>query len=901
LLSGAAVTTGLLAGKVETPYAALGGVLTALAGMFVVKASATRSRDRSVALEDLFIPDLSVATMDRILPVLIERLRDAGLAPVFVIDELDKVEGLSSRILGMIRRLKKMVAENAFFCFLADRSYFEEMRQRTANAPYSIEHTYFTHQLFIAFRHADMRHYLSEVLVKPADADPNDMRMATQVKEEQADHAVLPYVLLHNAQMHTIDLQRHIAQMRNADGNVILAPGVVRSKPRFQLELLVQLAIELQLEQESMHEELDRRPAFRRLAHDAMFYISREWEKDDPTLSLADAALPKFENYLVGRMALETPVPATPVKYGVATSGQPFTIGAAPPTPPPTQAPPMISAEDLAFLWSAVRTLAESLASPATIEVEYDKRKLPEVILAAVREAVKLGPLLQRGAAAYEYSWMFRRSGRRAPQAQPQPQPRPAAVPPSTAVSPVTTVTPVPPPVPPVPPPVVPPVGVAPSGPWQTQILDIRKFDETIKTLTLGRIDPSALSAGLGILPTSPAWPHVASAMGRLDSLSADKATYPEFDDDVRVIDAYTHMLRANVEAVGLALFCGLLVANWVGGVVWPALENLSQVLRLHELNPRYVREALRFLAEDLDRELTSLKAYQGPTPLKEGSFADWLSWIGTLPPKIAVDIDRVSRQQRPSTWQYWTARMQGTSVSVDADIALAAVTGTGAFKFIKLPLDSMTLRDWSVAFHAGLISREVPGWVATVALRRLGWDVKPSRFVESMVTQLAANPEENALLMYASLSWPGAGSPSRTAGRAVIESQPESLSESWKPEPSSAALILRPHEWSAVLKVWSTDRLATMDALGPLLAAVDSSAPKSAPAGRKRLRGDMPPSAGPSADFEEFFLSKPSDNAQPVWITADPDESVPTPFRGVVRPKAVQDLFPSRQPSRLS
>ena len=131
LLTGGAVASGVAAiNPNQIGIAALAGILTALGSAMVSKYSTSRSQQRSASEEDLFIPNLSVATLDRVLPVLLERIRDAGLAPVFVIDELDKVKDLSNRIPQMVKRLKKLVAESAFFCFLTDRRYFEELRTR---------------------------------------------------------------------------------------------------------------------------------------------------------------------------------------------------------------------------------------------------------------------------------------------------------------------------------------------------------------------------------------------------------------------------------------------------------------------------------------------------------------------------------------------------------------------------------------------------------------------------------------------------------------------------------------------------------------------------------------------------------------------------------------------------
>ena len=163
LLIGGVAGTGVFAANQAAPVTAvLTGLVAALAATVALKYSRSWSRQRSLTREDLFIPNLSVGTLDRVLPVLIDRVREAGLAPVFVVDELDKVVGLSDRITEMVRRLKKFVAEYAFFCFLTDRSYFEEMRERTSNSPYPIEYTYFTNQVFVVSKHLDLHQYLGQ-------------------------------------------------------------------------------------------------------------------------------------------------------------------------------------------------------------------------------------------------------------------------------------------------------------------------------------------------------------------------------------------------------------------------------------------------------------------------------------------------------------------------------------------------------------------------------------------------------------------------------------------------------------------------------------------------------------------------------------------------------------------
>src|SRR5262249_9978824 len=93
--------------------------------LFRFSSSSSLKRERRV--DRTFIPDLSIKTLHRLLPSLIERLQDAGLAPVFVVDELDKVDDLERRIYPLIRNLKKLFAERSFTCLLVDRGFYENL------------------------------------------------------------------------------------------------------------------------------------------------------------------------------------------------------------------------------------------------------------------------------------------------------------------------------------------------------------------------------------------------------------------------------------------------------------------------------------------------------------------------------------------------------------------------------------------------------------------------------------------------------------------------------------------------------------------------------------------------------------------------------------------------------
>jgi hypothetical protein len=428
----ATLLTGGLAGAaaLSTPSRAFAatavGLVAALCASVVFKTTTTRTRKRAASRDYSFLMDLSVATLDRVLPMLIERLRSAGLAPVFVVDELDKVEDLPGRIFGMVRHLKKLVAENAFFCFLTDRSYFEEVALASAARAFPIEHTYYTHRLFVVFRHEDYHRYLHVLLARPSTREleesaaeapegavPRDERdeaaaameeaaaaRADAVQDELVDWRILPFVLLHRSRMHTIDLARQISAWRTAEETVSLAPGAVRTQLVFRLELAVQLAIEIMLARPPLRGRLARDPEFRRLAHDALYYPSRMWESSvNQELNLEDGAgAEAFGGHLdlrTGALATPSPAPAAAnppqPPPGASTAPAPAPTSG---TPSPVQASPTPGAAAVAAPADPTPPLTEPTA-PAGATAPWAPTRLVSdedraFLLSVVREMVLL-------------------------------------------------------------------------------------------------------------------------------------------------------------------------------------------------------------------------------------------------------------------------------------------------------------------------------------------------------------------------------------------------------------------------------------------------------------------------------------------------------------------------------
>ena len=98
LASGVAVGAGLNA-AIPGPYnllaGAIGGIFTAFLANFTFNYSSKRTTTKKQSKQYKFIRYTDIASLNRELPNLITRIRGIGLAPIFVVDELDKVVTLT--------------------------------------------------------------------------------------------------------------------------------------------------------------------------------------------------------------------------------------------------------------------------------------------------------------------------------------------------------------------------------------------------------------------------------------------------------------------------------------------------------------------------------------------------------------------------------------------------------------------------------------------------------------------------------------------------------------------------------------------------------------------------------------------------------------------------------------
>jgi hypothetical protein len=291
------------------------GVGVGLLGSLAVTASVKRSARQERNEDYTFIVDRSIETLERDLPLVIERVREAGLAPVFLIDELDKLEpdkpeeavtGVRSDIQGpadpqtlnnsrgtrktvteLIRRLKHLTTDFGFFCFLTGPEYFEDVQHKIETMAFPEEHTYFSDRLFVLYTPDQLDNFLRSVITSNEQAASPDF-----ITDETA-RGVLARVIVHNSRLNTIDVVRALAHGWTEAGIYNIRSGTLTLQPRYRLAVGVQLAIELILRGTKLEARTARDPRLRQMAVDSLYMISRAWERGETQIVISKGALAK--------------------------------------------------------------------------------------------------------------------------------------------------------------------------------------------------------------------------------------------------------------------------------------------------------------------------------------------------------------------------------------------------------------------------------------------------------------------------------------------------------------------------------------------------------------------------------------------------------------------------------
>ena len=797
---GGAVGAGVFFGEEKGLAAALAAVAAAGVASFGLKLTSSRSRKRAFTDEYTFIRSHDASTLERELPVLVERLHDAGLAPIFLVDELDKVDDLAERMESVVNHLKHFVSEGAFFCFLTDRDYFEHLFFRALREPYPREHTYFTHRLFVVHRPDDWHAYLDQTL-QLTGAEPADL----------SDAPALRYYLLHQARMHPVDLRRELRSLRGPTGDALLRPGEVRSRLGCRLAVTAQLAVELVLTRGDVKERLEQEPAFAQPMFDALYYPSRMWAEGGAELDVSKAA---FVRYLSERMSPNRPrrqaalpqdgdeAPPPAPKRRRRGKGEEATKNAAE-DGSAGQAPSLpITEQDVEFLLARAQEVAALLADTKGLADVLQGGVPGFPVASEVIEAIPVPP--PEGAATPmpdyrpletiadgRYRWRFDAYGIALPGTEVMP-PLPAAESVAVMAADGTVEDPV----------------VAALRP---EVGFIKGLDDFIRSVSRKTLSLYKLADELFILRRTPSWPQVETVLGRLDRYFATRRPYPDLEQDRSLVVDYVAMVLRRAWALELCLSYGAYLGRMVieGGTDQYLARGVRAISQGYDLRAAATDESV-------DASLTGLGSWMPVVPpLGLDGLAEWATAVrGLLEEPTSVYDPGQFAAARTEAWKLWEGRLRsfllsGTSRFPPERADLLCLAAGSPAEFLPLDLSGMTLFNWTNVLHFAAAPPPEP-WLAVSALVQLGLGNKllrgtlepwlmPSQMTEwiALVTSArprAWEPRPNALVRISArasvaVSW----EPSERYGAVVIGAlrRGEMLALFSKPEPGEPPSLL--------------------------------------------------------------------------------------------------------------
>jgi hypothetical protein len=657
------------------PAAAGAGVGAALVGALGINWSSKQSASRQRDLDYTFLVDRSVQTLDRDLPLVIERVRDAGLAPIFLIDELDKLDHPAETIGTLIRRLKHLITDYGFFCFLTDRDYYESVQRGIETGPYPREHTYFSDRLFILYTPLELARYVRAVVQSDVPVDPADATRALDparqpdLNADRLARAILAKAVVYRSKLNTVDAVRELARGWNSDGTRAAESGAMASQFEFRLVVAVQLAIEYVLRHPDLAAPIQQNASFAQIAVDALYFLSREWEEGKPEFSGESAPLWR---YLAGRLRL-SPIPPDDDDLEALLM-------------------PVLASNEQSQLSRFVNLLADMLTDFSRLRVVVEMADHLDADDVALLEVIPRPPttgLLQQQQGEL-YRYLFDTYGRD-----------------------IETMR-----------------VIRESATLPQDVMDeinnyddyVANFDRLAQTIGFGIAD----LVTCGALPPTVRWEEIVAARNRAVAAGMNNRPYPELAADMPVLRAFVAAIVQRGR--GLARVVKLVVT----------LHGQSGVGRLARETLQRLTPLLDFGAAGTggDGGLVA-GAWLAVTNLPGAAALSIQRWLDELrQAQRAATIWPVTATLAPAAWDRWLARaeqvlLQAQTVANDLtydDLLLAALQQPPATLF-RRNLGEMLVSEWSTLVLLGAMTAAgadgagAPAWAIIVGLRALQFD----------------------------------------------------------------------------------------------------------------------------------------------------------------------------------
>jgi len=279
---------GALSLDLGAPAAIVLGVAAWLLGTLTLNWTSKRTAKTERSLDYTFVRNRDKQSLERDLPLVIERVRGAGLAPVFMLDELDKLDDAATSIGILIKNLKHLTTDFGCFCFLTDRKYYDELMDKVEREAFPVEHTYFSHFLFI-LPHPDRFLVFLRAITTWTSSVPAGSATPPDPVDEAA-RSIFGLFVLHRSKLNMAEVLRELAEQCDADGHLRQLPADLK-RLEYTFAASIQLAISLILKQDGIRQRIEAEPRFMQWAVDALYLLSRAWEKKEATVKLDRIAI----------------------------------------------------------------------------------------------------------------------------------------------------------------------------------------------------------------------------------------------------------------------------------------------------------------------------------------------------------------------------------------------------------------------------------------------------------------------------------------------------------------------------------------------------------------------------------------------------------------------------------
>jgi hypothetical protein len=259
--------------------AVIGGLAVWLLGSLSLSWSRKSTRNDTRSVDYSFIRDFTLATLERDLPIVVTRVKEAGLVPVFVIDELDKVSDAPKALSDLVGRLKHLIADFGFFCFLVNRDCYEAIEASVRSRAYPSEHTLFSERLLLR----PDPEFALKFLLELVEGDPAG-------PETDLARVTFALTLMHGARLNLTDMMRLLRRVSpTGDGEVGTAREL--SEQRRLVLATVQIAIDETLRSPALASRMETDAGFAQLAIDTVYEPSRLWAEGNLEIDPSPEAL----------------------------------------------------------------------------------------------------------------------------------------------------------------------------------------------------------------------------------------------------------------------------------------------------------------------------------------------------------------------------------------------------------------------------------------------------------------------------------------------------------------------------------------------------------------------------------------------------------------------------------